>query len=67
MKSMIIDSKTIAKALNLRDKVDRALELGIPAETIGAALMAEKGLDPGPVSGPIPRSLDELLTAGVPA
>ncbi len=61
----IVDNNTINAALELRDKVDQALSLGIPAETIGAALMIEKGLDPGKVTGPIPHSLDALLvTAG---
>lgn len=59
----VIDTNTINSALELRDKVDRALSLGIPAETIGAVLMVEKGLDPGQITGPIPRSLDALLVA----
>jgi len=59
----IIDNQTINAALELRDKVDHALSLGISAETIGAALMVETGLDPGKINGPIPRSLDALLTS----
>ena len=57
----IIDNKTINAALELRKKVDHALSLGISAESIGAALMVEKGLDPGKINGPIPSSLDALL------
>ncbi len=63
----IIDNKTINAALELRDKVDYALSLGISAESIGAALMMETGLDPGKISGPIPRSLDALLISANPA
>jgi len=63
----IVDNKVINAALELRDKVDQALSMGIPAEMIGAALMVEKGLDPGKVSGPIPNSLDALLYSGSPA
>jgi len=63
----IIDNQTIDAALELRDKVDHALSLGISAETIGAALMIETGLDPGKINGPIPRSLDALLTSATPA
>ena len=63
----VVDSKTINAALELRSKVDRALSLGIPAETIGAALMVEKGLDPGIVNGPIPSSLDSLLVSAASA
>lgn len=63
----IVDNKTINAALELRDKVDRALSMGIPAETIGAALMVEKGLDPGHISGPVPHSLDALLYSTSPA
>ena len=63
----VVDNKTINAALELRAKVDRALSLGIPAEVIGAALMVEKGLDPGIVNGPIPSSLDSLLVSGCPA
>ena len=63
----IIDNQTIDAALELRDKVDHALSLGISAETIGAALMVETGLDPGKINGPIPRSLDALLTSASPA
>jgi hypothetical protein len=59
----VVDNSTINSALELRDKVDRALSLGIPAETIGAALMMEKGLDPGKIHGPVPRSLDALLVS----
>ncbi len=46
-------------------KVDKALSMGFSAELIGAALMIEEGLDPGPVPGPIPLSLDSLLHAGM--
>lgn len=63
----IVNNNTINAALELRDKVDRALSMGIPAETIGAALMVEKGLDPGQVSGPVPNSLDALLYSANPA
>jgi len=63
----IIDNQTINAALELRDKVDHALSLGISAETIGAALMIETGLDPGKINGPVPRSLDALLTSATPA
>lgn len=63
----IVDNNTINAALELRDKVDRALSLGISAETIGAALMVETGLDPGKISGPIPHSLDALLYSANPA
>ncbi len=63
----IIDNNTINAALELRDKVDHALSLGISAETIGAALMVEIGLDPGKMSGPIPHSLDALLVSANPA
>ncbi len=63
----IVDNKVINAALELRDKVDQALSMGISAEMIGAALMVEKGLDPGKVSGPIPNSLDALLYSGSPA
>ena len=63
----IIDNNTINAALELRDKVDHALSLGISAETIGAALMVETGLDPGKIKGPIPRSLDALLVSAAPA
>ncbi len=59
----VVDNKTINAALELRAKVDRALSMGIPAETIGAALMKEKGLDPGVVKGPVPPSLDSLLVS----
>ena len=44
-----VDDKLIINALDLRKKIDTALEMGIPAESIGAALMLEKGLDPGDV------------------
>ena len=67
MKITTIDNNTINAALELRDKVDRALSMGISAETIGAALMVEKGLDPGRISGPLPRSLDALLMTGAAA
>ena len=63
----VVDNNTINAALDLRSKVDTALSMGIPAETIGAALMIEKGLDPGQVSGPLPASLDALLSTGAPA
>ena len=63
----IVDNKVINAALELRDKVDQALSMGISAEMIGAALMVEKGLDPGKISGPIPNSLDALLYSGSPA
>jgi hypothetical protein len=63
----IVDNKVINAALELRDKVDQALSMGISAEMIGAALMVEKGLDLGKVSGPIPNSLDALLYSGSPA
>lgn len=63
----VVDSSTISAALDLRSKVDTALAMGIPAETIGAALMVEKGLDPGIVNGPVPRSLDALISSGAPA
>jgi hypothetical protein len=63
----IVDNKVINAALELRDKVDQALSMGISAEMIGAALMVEKGLDPGKVSGPVPNSLDALLYSGSPA
>jgi len=63
----IIDKQTINEALELRKKVDHALSLGISAETIGAVLMLETGLDPGKVNGPIPRSLDALLVSAAPA
>ncbi len=63
----IIDNRTINAALELRDKVDYALSLGISAETIGAALMVETGLNPGKISGPIPHSLDALLVSANPA
>jgi len=63
----IIDNKTINAALELRDKVDYALSLGISAESIGAALMMETGLDPGKISGPVPHSLDALLVSANPA
>ncbi|RKX69470.1 MAG: hypothetical protein DRP60_16620 [Spirochaetes bacterium] len=63
----IIDNKTINAALELRDKVDYALSLGISAESIGAALMMETGLDPGKISGPVPHSLDALLISANPA
>jgi len=63
----IIDNKTINEALELRDKVDNALSMGFSAETIGAALMVETGLDPGKITGPIPRSLDALLLSANPA
>ena len=59
----VIDNNVVNAALELRDKVDRALSLGISAETIGAALMVEKGLDPGRIKGPVPRSLDALLVS----
>ena len=59
----VIDNNIVNSALELREKVDRALSLGISAETIGAALMVEKGLDPGRIKGPIPHSLDALLTS----
>ena len=58
-----VDNKTIKAAVELRNKVDHALSLGIAAETIGAALMVETGLDPGKIKGPIPRSLDSLLVS----
>lgn len=58
----VVDNKTINSALELRDKVDMALSMGISAETIGAALMIEKGLDPGKIAGPLPPSLDSLLS-----
>ena len=57
----VVDNKTINAALDLRHKVDEALSLGISAETIGAVLMVETGLDPGKVKGPIPPSMDALL------
>lgn len=57
----VVDNKTINAALELRAKVDKALSMGIPPETIGAALMVEKGLDPGTMNGPVPPSLDYLL------
>ena len=63
----IIDDKTINAALELRNKVDHALSLGISAESIGAALMIETGLDPGKINGPVPRSLDALLLSASPA
>lgn len=63
----IVNNNTVNAALELRDKVDKALSLGISAETIGAALMVETGLDPGKVSGPIPNSLDALLYSANPA
>ena len=63
MQSRVIDAAVIMAALDLRTKVEKALSMGIPAETIGAALMVEKGLDPGKVRGPVPRSLDDLLVA----
>ena len=66
-KMRVIDKNTINAALELRDKVDHALSMGIAAETIGAALMVETGLDPGKVNGPIPRSLDALLTSAATA
>jgi len=56
-----VNDKMLESALDLRQKVDKALSLGIPAETIGAALMIEKGLDPGRLTGPRPHSLDSLL------
>ena len=67
MRITTIDNNTINAALELRDKVDRALSMGISAETIGAALMVEKGLDPGRVKGPLPHSLDALLMSGAAA
>ncbi len=67
MRITTIDNNTINAALELRDKVDRALSMGISAETIGAALMVEKGLDPGRVTGPLPHSLDALLRSGAAA
>jgi hypothetical protein len=63
----MVNNKVINAALEIRDKVDQALSMGISAEMIGAALMVEKGLDPGKVSGPIPNSLDALLYSGSPA
>ncbi|MCG8452806.1 MAG: hypothetical protein MI717_06475 [Spirochaetales bacterium] len=59
----IIDQRTIHAALELREKVDRALNLGIAAETIGAALMLEQGLDPGASAERKFRSLDALLSS----
>jgi len=56
-----VDDKLIINALDLRKKIDTALEMGIPAESIGAALMLEKGLDPGNNSINIPHSLDALI------
>lgn len=55
-----VDNATVDAALELRKKVDQALAMGITAETIGAVLMAEKGLDPGGIQTPAP-SLDALL------
>lgn len=63
----VVDNRIINAALDLRSKVDTALSMGIPAEIIGAALMVEKGLDPGITDGPVPSSLDALLSSGVPA
>ncbi len=60
-----IDSATIDAALELRRKIDTALDLGYTPETIGAALMVEKGLDPGKVHGPIPLSLDSMLNKAI--
>ncbi len=63
----VVDNNIINAALDLRHKVDTALSMGISAETIGAALMVEKGLDPGKIDGPIPISLDALLRTRTPA
>ena len=63
----VVDNNTINAALVLRHKVDEALSMGIPAEVIGAALMVEGGLDPGSVNGPVPQSLDALLSTGARA
>ncbi len=61
----IVNNATIDAALELRHKVDKALAMGFSAELIGAALMVEKGLDPGHVLGPMPRSLDSLIHTGM--
>ena len=63
----VVDNNTINAALDLRHKVDEALSMGISAETIGAVLMVETGLDPGQVNGPIPSSMDALLRSGARA
>ncbi len=63
----VVDNETINTALDLRSKVDAALSMGISAEMIGAALMVEKGLDPGKMTGPAPSSLDALINAGATA
>lgn len=59
-----MNEEIIRRALKLREKVDLALSLGFSAETIGATLMVEKGIDPGKNQIPRAASLDDLIISG---